>query len=280
MVSLLSRANRSSLNGVGLFRGACNSSKKLVLAVCVGLFAGISPDSFAREDAALQSPTITLDLPPDIASETVQINYVRYGPFGASGGYVEREKGRASFDIPASVDGTPADAVKVIGYMPGCEIVKLEIKMQGTSEVRTLPCRALGRVPLHGRILPVTAVQSPGVEVEIRYEADWDHGFFGIADGFVTTIRVARVTPDENGQFEVELPDFFHQADLGMGSFQILLRNESGLIAILNPEGMLLPFDGLAIRSSYEPFVLFSADMSPSRSTSTDSGPAEDRRND
>jgi hypothetical protein len=84
------------------------------------------------------------------------------------------------------VNGKPAGAVKIIAYLPGCEIAKLEITMQGTSEARTLPCKALGRVPLHGRILPVSVVQTPGIEVEINYEADWDHEFFGIMDGMVT----------------------------------------------------------------------------------------------
>ena len=110
-------------------------------------------------------------------------------------------------DIPASVDGKPVGAVKIVTYLPGCEIAKLEITMQGPSEARALPCKTLGRVPLHGKILPVPVAQTPGIEVEIGYEADWDHEFLGIMDGMVTTIHVATVIPDEVGRFEVELPD-------------------------------------------------------------------------
>jgi hypothetical protein len=135
--------------------------------------------------------------------------------------------------------------------------------MQGASEARTLPCEALGKIPLHGRILAVSVDQITGVEVEINYLADWDHAFFGIADGMVTTIRLATVTPDEDGQFDVELPDFFKQTNLGKGYFQFMLRCMAtrNIVAMLQPENTPR-FAGLDIRSSYAPFVLFSADRS------------------
>jgi hypothetical protein len=242
------------------------------------LFAGMPPILPAQKDAQRQSPSITLYLPLDIASETVQINYFRIGPFGGYGGYVTTEKGRVSYEIPALVDGKLAETVKIIAYLPGCEIAKLEITKQGATEARNLPCKALGRVPLHGRILPTSVAQIPGIEVEINYEADWDHAFFGIGDGMVTAIRVATVIPDEHGQFEVELPDFFKQINLGKGSFQFLLRNAAtrNIIAVLQP-GNTPRFFGLDIRSSYPPFVLFSADTSISTPPTSDSG---DRQSD
>jgi len=254
---------------------------RLILAVCFALFVGMTTAMVAQEKSQQESPKITLYLPPDIASETVQINYFMNGPFGGYGGYVTTEKGRVSYDIPAAVDEKPAGAVKIIAYLPGCEIAKLEITMQGAPEARTLPCKALGRVPLHGKILPVHVAQIPGIEVEIRYEADWDHEFFGIMDGMVTTIHLAMVVPDEVGRFEVELPDFFKQADLGKGSFQFMLRNKASgnIIAMLKPENMPRSICGLAIRTSYAPFVLFSADTSISTPPSTDSGVVEDKRN-
>ena len=267
-------------NGTGLFRVLYFAPKSLILAVCVGLLTGMSPFILAQENVLLQSPDITLNLPPDIASESVQINYFMLGPFGGYGGYVTREKGRLFYNIPASVDGKPAGAVKIIAYMPGCEIVTLGIIMQGALEARSLPCRPLRRVPLHGRIFPFSAAHISGVEIEIRYEAAWDHGFFGIADGMVTSIQVATVIPDEDGRFEVELPDFFSQADLGKGWFQFLLRSRSShnIIAVLSPGNTPPNFGGLAIRSSYEPFVLFSADTSISTPPSTDSGEAEHKQ--
>ena len=251
------------------------------LAFCIALFAGMGPVLLAQGNAQRQSAVITLVLPGDIASETVQINFFMLGSFGGYGGYVDPEKGRMSYDLPASMDGKTAEAVKIIAYLPGCEIVKLEITMQGLSEARTLPCKTLGKVPLHGRMLPVPVVQSPGVEVEISYLADWDHEFFGIMDGMVTTIHVATAIPDAMGRFDVEVPDFFRQADLGKGSFRFILRNKTSLniIATLRPENMPRFFDGLAIGSSYAPFVMFSADTSISTPLS-DSGVVKDKPND
>ena len=40
------------------------------------------------------------------------------------------------------------------------------------------------------------------------YSANWDHPFFGIVDGMVSEFPVAEVTPDRNGRFTVEVPDF------------------------------------------------------------------------
>ena len=252
---------------------------RLIFAVCIALFVGATTAILAQGKSQKDSPKITLYLPLDIASENVEINFFMIGPFGGYGGYATTEKARMSYDIPASVNGESAGDVKIIAYLPGCEIAKLEITMQDASEARTLPCKALGRVPLHGRILPASAAQIPGIEVEIRYEADWDHEFFGIADGMVTTIHLAMVIPDEVGQFDTELPDFFKQADLGKGSFQFMLRDKASgnIIAMLKPENMPRFISGLAIRSSYPPFVLFSAE-SISTPPSTDSGLVKDER--
>ena len=98
--------------------------------------------------------------------------------------------------------------------------------------------------------------------MEISYEADWDHRFFGIGDGFVTSFQIATAIPEDDGRFEVELPDFFKQADLGKGSLLFLLRKKVGgnIIATLKPANTS-QFE-VEIRSSYAPFVLFSADTS------------------
>jgi hypothetical protein len=267
----------SSSNDTDLLRVGCRAPKRLIFAVWIGLFAGMSAVVSAQQDAHQQSPVVELHLPPYLASEAVQIDYFLIGPFGGYGLFVTKEKGRVSYDIPASVDGKPAETAKIIAYLPGCEIVKLEITMQGASQERALPCNALGQVPLHGRIVPVSLAQTSGTEVEISYEADWSHGFFGIADGMVTTFQIATVIPDDDGHFEVELPDFFKQTDLGKGSFQFMLRKKvsGNIIAILKLENT--PRFGLEIRSTYAPFVSFSPDTSISTPPSADAGLVEDR---
>lgn len=247
---------------------------RLVLAIFLGVATGTGSFAMAQESGPRQSARITLFLPPAIASESVRMNYFMIGPFGGYGGYVVAEKGRASYDIAASVNGVPAETVKIIAYLPGCEIQKLEITMANRLESRTLACKTLGTVLLQGRIVRGPVKELSGLKVEISYQADWDHEFFGIADGFVTTIPVATVTPDESGQFQVALPDFFKQSGLGAGSYQFLLRKKAGgnIVATLIPENMPRYFNGLAVGRSYAPFVVFSADTSLSTPPSSDDG--------
>jgi hypothetical protein len=56
--------------------------------------------------------------------------------------------------------------------------------------------------------VPTELVRENNAESVVNYMAYWAHGFFGIADGFVTEFRLATVSPDANGVFQVELPYF------------------------------------------------------------------------
>jgi hypothetical protein len=226
------------------------------------LLAGWAAGARAQPEIPQQQiPEVSLYLPADVAAETVQINYFMTGPFGGYGSFVRTEQGRALYEIPAGVDGKPAANVKIIAFIPGCEIATLDIAMQGISETRTLGCRALGTIRLHGRILPAALAQGPGSEVKVIYVADWDHAFFGIMDGMVTMAHFATVIPDENGRFEVELPDY-KQSGLGKGEFLFSLSNKGGRIVSLKPRNMPQFGLGLEVLSSYAPFVLFAAETS------------------
>lgn len=245
---------------------------RAAFSLCSSLIA-VMPPAPGHADAQSNPPSIMLRLPPNIGSETVHINYFMVGSFGGYGGYVTAEKGRVSYDIPASVNGKPAESVKVIAYLPGCEIAKLEVPMQGGSEARTIPCKPLGSLTLHGKILRFPTPVSSNMEIETNYLAPWDHQFRGIADGLVTSIPIVTASTDGEGRFNLELPDFFRQAELGKSSFQFLLRDSKSknIIALLTPVNMDQHFDGLAIRSTYGPFVTFSLNTSVSTAPTTDS---------
>jgi hypothetical protein len=253
----------------------------VAFALCNCLIAMMTSAAVAQGNAQSRPVAITLYLPADVASERVQISYFMIGSFGGYGASVTTEKGHVSYDVPVSVDGKAAEVVKIIAYLPGCEITKLEIAMHGTSEARTLACKPLGQVPMHGRMSPLSIAQTVKIEVEANYLAAWDHEFLGINDGPVTSIHIATAVPDEKGRFEMQLPDFFSEAELGEGSFQFLLRDSTSknIIAALTPVNMDQYFDGLAIRSSYEPFVSFSANTSVSTPPSTDKRVIENRPN-
>lgn len=229
-------------------------------ALGVVLFIGAAPVATNQNITSPPDPKVSLALPRGVAPETVQINYFMVGPFGGYGGFVTTEKGRGVYDIAASVNGKPAINVKVIAYLPRCEIETLEIPVHSGTVSRELSCKLLGQIALHGQISPASMIQ-PTSEVEVTYLADWDHKFFGIAGGPVTSIRVATAVPDQKGQFQVALPDFHAQAGLGDGEFQFALREikTKDILVLLRPTSELSGPDGLKVQASYAPLIQFSA---------------------
>jgi hypothetical protein len=208
-----------------------------------------------QDNASPQTPRVTLILPSGVASENVQINYFMVGAFGGYGNFVRAEKGKPAYDFVAAVDGKPAISIKMIAYVPGCEIMTLEIAVEGTALSRNLICKPLERVHLRGQISPASILQDQPAEVEVTYQAVWGNEFFGIADGMVPSIHIATVVPDRTGQFELDVPDL-HAQNLGNGEFLLILRaaKSRNIIAFLES-----PDDGhgLAVLSSYPPLVRF-----------------------
>src|SRR5438067_7704659 len=66
--------------------------------------------------AKIDAPHVSIALPDDVASETVQIRYFLTGPFGGYGGYLKQETGGHSYQIPASVDGKAANEMRLIVF--------------------------------------------------------------------------------------------------------------------------------------------------------------------
>jgi hypothetical protein len=112
----------------------------------------------------------------------------------------------------------------VIAYLPGCEIVKLDLPVEDTQVERQLDCKPLGSIRVRGRISPLTIFHGPAVRVYVDYVATWDHEFFGIMDGPVTSIALGNVAADDEGRFEVEVPDYFEHQDAAAGAFEFVLR--------------------------------------------------------
>ncbi len=206
------------------------------------------------------SPTIRLYLPPGIPSNSVQINYFMTGPFGGYGGFVTPESGRSAYEIVAAVDGKPAERLKLIAYAPRCQIETLDIQVQSLTISQQLLCVPLAEKILHGHITPAPITEQP-IEVEVTYLATWDHRFFGIADGMVTAIRLTSAIPDRNGEFEVTLPDFSAQANLGEAEFNFTLRETKtrNIIAFLSPADDARGPQGLKVEASYPPLIRFSS---------------------
>ena len=235
------------------------------LAILLGL-GGLLPQSAQTPKTASFLPSVSISLPLDMLSETVQVSYFLIGPFGGHGGYATGRAGVHSYEIPALAEGKAATEIRIIVYAPGCEIQTFVIPLAGDSRVsQEFPCQPVETVKLSGHIVPDALVRDTNAELVVTYMAYWAHGFYGIADGFVTGFHLAAVSPDANGMFQVDLPYFSVDAEASSeqsASFQLMLRDSktgNHIASNLEPEKQELRLQehGLRIRSQYPDDLIF-----------------------
>src|SRR5258708_38079791 len=80
-------------------------------------------------------PSVTVLLPANIPSETVQISYFLIGPFGGYGGYTKQRPGLQSYEISALVEGKTASEIRMLVYASGCEIKTFVLPLAGDSRL-------------------------------------------------------------------------------------------------------------------------------------------------
>ena len=207
------------------------------------------------------SPSVSVLLPPNIPSETVQISYFLIGTFGGYGSYTEQRPGLQTYEIPVSVDGKLANEIRMIVYAGGCEIKTFVLPVTEGSRVKQqFECQPAAMVQLSGQIVPTELARRHNAELVVEYMAYWAHGFYGITDGMVTEFRVASVSPDSNGVFQVQLPhltsDFGVSSPKERASFRLMLidsKTWNPLASELESElpDLRLKGHGLPIRSHY-----------------------------
>jgi hypothetical protein len=221
--------------------------------------------------ASMQSdfPSVSVLLPANISSETVQISYFLIGPFGGYGDYTKQRRGLQSYEIPAAVEGKAAREIRMIVYASGCEIETFVFPLTEGSRVRQkFECKRAATVHLVGQIVPTELATKSNAELVVNYMAYWAHEFFGIMDGRVTEFQLATVSPDSRGAFQVELPYF--AADIADSSsqqragFRLTLRDSKTWNPIadsLEPQDtdLQLEVPNLAIRSHYPNGLKFTA---------------------
>jgi hypothetical protein len=234
----------------------------------IGL-AGMLPQPAQTPKTAILLPSVSISLPPDVLSETVQISYFLIGPFGGYGGYITQRAGVHSYEIPTMVEGKAATEIRMIVYGSGCEIRQFVLPLAELSRVnQEFQCQRAETVRLSGKIVPTGLVSDDNAELVVTYMAYWAHGFYGIADGLVTDFHLATVAPDANGRFQVDLPYFSADADASVpqqrASYRLMLRDSktwNHIASNLDPEKQELRLEehGLRIRSHYPDDLLFTA---------------------
>jgi len=215
----------------------------------------------ALQSSQESSPSVSVSLPPNIPSETVQIAYHLVGPFGGHGGYTEQRPGLHSYEIAALVEGKAATEIRMIVYASGCEIQTFIVPLADDSKVKQeFECQPVPSVMLSGQIVPNELVRNKNAELIIIYVAHWSHKFFGIVDGAVADFRLATVSPDANGMFHVDLPqlsaDAVPSSSQPRASLCLILRDAKTWNSIAsNLESEVPEFvsedHGLRIRSYY-----------------------------
>ena len=234
---------------------AHTSTAALVVCLVIGATAQVSQ--------ALSKVTVVLL--GGISSEKIQINYVLYGPFGAYGNFIPPRPDSPTYQIPTSVDGKDAEQIKGFIWAPGCKFVTFDAPLPDSAEVQEFfSCSPLGTVRLAGQIRNIPRTKK-AFNVRVDYLAEWACGFFGFADCMIPQIELGTITPDRDGGFEIELPDFsadpISSAAEGGAHIQIVLQEVRGnLTAFLMPEDVSLrTWDrGLKIVSSYPQNLAFS----------------------
>jgi hypothetical protein len=205
-------------------------------------------------------------LPPEIRSEQVQLFYVLAGPFARTSRWVKPEPERNSYLIETSVNHQAAETLKVIMYAPGCQIVTIALDtLPETEKSREVSCEDLPPMTFNGRVELPEALRRRPYEVEIMYMPLWQYDFFHIPEGVAAMFRLARVTPDERGAFQVQLPNFTKDAVTESSHrkawirFVAVERNTGNFVCLLSPanvQGKEFAYD-LPIKSKYPSEVIF-----------------------
>jgi hypothetical protein len=179
------------------------------------ILAATKPQTSANCD---QVPTVCIALPKEIKSDTVQIRYLMSGPFGGYASYVDPKPDLRSYRINAAVQGKAAQSIRILFYASGCRFQTLVLAFSGNENLEEqFVCQPLPTIKLKGQI-PAELSEIENAELVAIYTAYWAQGFFGIMDGFVTQLQVARAKPDADGFFEIEISDF--AADVHASSFE------------------------------------------------------------
>jgi hypothetical protein len=217
---------------------------------------------------AAQAPTVTISIPTAIPSEDLQITYHMTGKFGGYAGSVEPRPGLSAYRINASSGNQPATEMKIIAYAPGCDFQTLTLSLlDNPNRFEPFVCKTVPKVSLSG-VFPASLIKGHNAELLVTYQAYWAHTFFGILDGFVTTFNLAKITPQQDGTFRVELPDFSSRMDGARDSLgadlQMMLRDAktwNHLATDLSPEDATLKgtLGGLKIQSSYPANLRFAS---------------------
>lgn len=166
------------------------------------------------------SQSFLLRLPPTVDTTGLHISYFMTGAFGGYGGFVRTKPNVHDYVIDTSHENKLAETLKLIIYCPGYGIELLNILSLADLSAKSafVELKPLPSVQLSGKIVLPEGSARKDFKIEVFYLAYWGHEFFGIADGLVTTFKLASADVSRDGSFSVAVPDFAR--DSAVASFK------------------------------------------------------------
>jgi len=233
------------------------------MSACLVTFASIAIFSLFASGQVKSSahPKILIDLPEVIASDNASIDYHMTGTFGGYGMQAGVKREEKTFTIDAAVGEAPAVNVKLIAWIPGCEIGTLTIPIQEEITRRKLACTPLRSIHFKGQLLSNDVLADKPQEITVDYLAAWSHAFFGICDGMVPQFRVGTASINTDGSFDITLPDLANPAGMNDAEFQFVLRERptGNILAFLRPVEDSSETHDLKVLHEYPAVVQFAA---------------------
>jgi hypothetical protein len=178
----------------------------------VVIMLAVLPTNIGRAQAQSfsGSQSFLLRLPPTVDTTGLHISYFMTGAFGGYGGFVRTRPNVHDYVIDTSYENKPAGTLKIIVYCPGYGIESLNIPSLSdpSANSASVELKPLPTVHLSGKIVTPEGGARKDFKIEVIYLAYWAHEFFGIADGPVTTFKIASADAPQDGSFTVAIPDF------------------------------------------------------------------------
>ena len=156
----------------------------------------------------------------------------------------------------------PAEKLKVIAYLPGCQFETFELSA-GMATTQPLSCRPLSSIQVRGQITNPDLLVGKSAVVEVSYLANWAETFFGCVDRICTTFQLPPIPVESNGTFRLLLPDFANDPASKRwgqsGEWQFMVREvgSGNVLARLRPADSNGKGVGIAVQSSYPDIVRF-----------------------
>lgn len=181
----------------------------------------------------------------------------------------QRRQVLTDYVIEAVVNGTPADRVRAVMLIPGCETQSFDIAFEGKTEIhREAKCVRTQSWKFKGRIVDDGLTDTKWLMVRVGYRAGWVPGFLGVEktgvdqpppEPPVFDVVSAPVAKDKS--FSIDLPILAHDSaeksaeTERRGEFVFTLLNTEPKVPLvlgtLRPNQFATEADGLELRTEY-----------------------------